>query len=245
MAKKQNTPSVRKRREEMKRRQQQQNRMIMIVGAVLAVVVIGFIVRQLLLPAEDEAADSGTIVAGERPLAAMDPTERNDYFDTLPETILKPDVDYRAIVRTANGDMVLDLYEDVAPITVNSFVYLAKQGFYDGTTFHRVLQDFMAQGGDPTGTGGGGPGYEFVNETDNDLAFDRRGLLAMANAGPDTNGSQFFITFVPYPSLNGSYTIFGELLEGDDVLAAISLRDPATATTPGDVIERIDIVEIR
>ncbi len=242
MAKKQTlTPSVRKRREELKQKQQQQNRMIMIVGGVLAALVVVFIIWQLW--PSGEAADTGVVVEGERPLAALPVAERDGYFDAAPENILVDGVDYQAIIRTANGDITLDLFEDVAPITVNSFVFLAKQGFYDGTTFHRVLQDFMAQGGDPSGTGSGGPGYEFVNETDNDLTFDKRGVLAMANAGPDTNGSQFFITFVPYPSLNGGYTIFGQLIDGDDALSAISLRDPNTATTPGDEIIRIDIVE--
>ncbi len=243
MAKKQTlTPSVRKRREELKQKQQQQNRMIMIVGGVLAALVVVFIIWQLW-PSDEGSSNAGVVVDGERPLAALDPAARDGYFDAAPENILVDGVDYQAIIRTANGDITLDLFEDVAPITVNSFVFLAKQGFYDGTTFHRVLQDFMAQGGDPSGTGSGGPGYEFVNETDNDLTFDKRGVLAMANAGPDTNGSQFFITFVPYPSLNGGYTIFGQLIDGDDALSAISLRDPNTATTPGDEIIRIDIVE--
>jgi len=242
VAKKQvSTPSVRKRREELKQKQQQQNRMIMIVGGVLAAVVIIFIVWQLW--PSDEVVETGVVVEGERPLAALPVAERDGYFDAVPENILVEGVDYQAIIRTDKGDITLDLFEDVAPITVNSFVYLANQGFYDGTTFHRVLENFMAQGGDPSGTGAGGPGYEFVSETDNDLVFDHRGVLAMANAGPDTNGSQFFITFVPYPSLNGGYTIFGELMDGDDALSAISLRDPGTATTPGDEIIRIDIVE--
>jgi peptidylprolyl isomerase len=241
MAKRKSTPSVKKRREEQQRKQQQQNQTMMIVGGVLAVVVIGIIIWQLL--PSDNSASEPVVLEGERPLAALDPEDRDGFFDSAPENILEPGVDYQAIIRTANGDMTLDLFEEIAPITVNSFVFLANQGFYDGTTFHRVLEDFMAQGGDPSGTGSGGPGYEFVNETDNDLAFDRRGLLAMANAGPNTNGSQFFITFVPYPSLNGGYTIFGELIDGDDALSAISLRDPFSATTPGDEIIRIDIVE--
>ncbi len=101
----------------------------------------------------------------------------------------------------------------------------------------------MAQGGDPTGTGTGGPGYQFANEIDPSLSFDRRGLLAMANSGADTNGSQFFITFAPVTRLDGGYTIFGELVEGDDVLSNISLRDPDTATEPGDVISEITIIE--
>jgi cyclophilin family peptidyl-prolyl cis-trans isomerase len=108
---------------------------------------------------------------------------------------------------------------------VNSFVFLARDGYFDGTTFHRVLEGFMAQGGDPTGTGTGGPGYEFVNE-DSDLTFDKAGVVAMANAGRDTNGSQFFITFVPTPQLNGDYTIFGQVISGMDVVNGITRRDP-------------------
>ncbi|MBX7250832.1 MAG: peptidylprolyl isomerase [Candidatus Promineofilum sp.] len=151
---------------------------------------------------------------------------------------------YEAVIRMANGgEMRFLLFDDEAPITVNNFVYLANQGFYDGTTFHRVLENFMAQGGDPSGTGSGGPGYTFEDETENGLTFDRRGLLAMANAGPDTNGSQFFITFAPATHLDGLHTIFGELTEGDDVLSGITLRDPDTATAPGDVIEEIVIFE--
>ncbi|MCA9917021.1 MAG: peptidylprolyl isomerase [Anaerolineales bacterium] len=149
---------------------------------------------------------------------------------------------YEAIITTEKGEMRFRLFDDEAPVTVNNFVFLANQGFYDGTSFHRVLEDFMAQGGDPSGTGAGGPGYEFEDEFDDNLTFDRRGLLAMANAGPATNGSQFFITFVETPWLNGLHTIFGELIEGDDVLSAITLRDPGS-DTPADIIERIDIVE--
>ncbi|MBP6788759.1 MAG: peptidylprolyl isomerase [Candidatus Promineofilum sp.] len=154
------------------------------------------------------------------------------------------DKEYEAVIRMADGgEMRLSLFDDEAPITVNNFVFLANQGFYDGTTFHRVLADFMAQGGDPAGTGSGGPGYTFEDELDTGFSFDRRGLLAMANAGPGTNGSQFFITFVATPHLDGLHTIFGELIEGDDVLSGLTLRDPDTATEPGDVIDEIVIVE--
>ena len=242
MAKRVNsTPSVRKRREELKQKQQQQNKMIKTAGGVLLVVVVAFIAWQLL--SSDSNSGEGTVVAGERPLAALDPAERDGYYDAPPENILEPGVDYQAIISTEKGEMRLDLYEDEAPLTVNNFIFLANQGFYDGTTFHRVLQDFMAQGGDPSGTGAGGPGYEFADETDNGLVFDRRGLLAMANGGPDTNGSQFFITYGVTDWLDGNHTIFGELTEGDDVLSSLALRDPATATEPGELIERIDIVE--
>jgi cyclophilin family peptidyl-prolyl cis-trans isomerase len=141
--------------------------------------------------------------------------------------------------------MRFHLFDDEAPMAVNNFVFLASQGFYDGTTFHRVLEEFMAQSGDPTGLGSGGPGYSFADETSNGFVFNRRGLLAMANAGPDTNGSQFFITLAPTPHLNGGHTIFGELIAGDDVLSQLTIRDPQAAPNfTGDVIERIDIVEI-
>ena len=150
--------------------------------------------------------------------------------------------EYYATVVMANGRrFVIQLYPDKAPITVNSFVFLSCKGFFDGVTFHRVLDGFMAQGGDPTGTGMGGPGYEFVNE-DSDLTFDKAGVVAMANAGPDTNGSQFFITFMPTPHLNGGYTIFGQVVEGVDVVNELTLRDPDTNPTfEGDVMESVTI----
>jgi cyclophilin family peptidyl-prolyl cis-trans isomerase len=138
---------------------------------------------------------------------------------------------------------VIQLYPDKAPITVNSFVFLARQGYFNGTTFHRVLENFMAQGGDPTGTGGGSPGYKFVNE-DSDLKFDKAGVVAMANAGRDTNGSQFFITFVPVPTLNGRFTIFGQVTSGMDVVNGITRRDPSqNPTFQGDAIDTITISE--
>ncbi|MBI5963710.1 MAG: peptidylprolyl isomerase [Chloroflexi bacterium] len=141
------------------------------------------------------------------------------------------------------GQMVIELYPAKAPITVNSFAFLSCKGFFDGLTFHRVLPDFMAQGGDPDGTGMGGPGYQFVNE-DNDLKFDKAGVLAMANAGRDTNGSQFFITFSAQDYLNGGYTIFGQVVEGMGVLSSITLRNPDTTPSfQGDVIESITITQ--
>ncbi len=141
------------------------------------------------------------------------------------------------------GEFVIQLYPDKAPITVNNFVFLTNDGYYNGVTFHRVLEGFMAQGGDQTGSGMGGPGYEFVNE-DSDLQFDKAGVVAMANAGRDTNGSQFFITFGPAEMLNGGYTIFGQVTEGMDVVNAITRRDPQqNPDFPGDTIETITIVE--
>jgi cyclophilin family peptidyl-prolyl cis-trans isomerase len=127
---------------------------------------------------------------------------------------------------------------------VNNFVQLAREGFYDNTTFHRVLDGFMAQAGDPTGTGRGGPGYRFEDEVDGGAALDRKGLLAMANSGPDSNGSQFFITFAETDFLTGLHTLFGEVTQGIEIVDAIELRDPASPTGPGQLVESITIIEI-
>jgi cyclophilin family peptidyl-prolyl cis-trans isomerase len=150
---------------------------------------------------------------------------------------------FAAVKMAKGGEFVIQLYPDKAPITVNSFVFLARKGFFNGTTFHRVLEGFMAQGGDPTGLGGGGPGYQFENEK-NDLLFDKPGVVAMANAGPDTNGSQFFIMFGPYGLSENDYTIFGQVISGMDVVNALTLRDPQqNPSTPGDAMESITITE--
>jgi cyclophilin family peptidyl-prolyl cis-trans isomerase len=151
---------------------------------------------------------------------------------------------YIATLHLARGDIVIKLLPQEAPLTVNSFVFLARQGFYDGVTFHRVIPGFMAQGGDPTGTGSGGPGYYIPNETGSGRQFDTEGLVAMANAGPDTNGSQFFITYGPAPHLNGGYTIFGRVTSGMNVALSITPRDPADPTAPpGDAINSVTIEE--
>jgi len=175
----------------------------------------------------------------EAALPAADPATR-EY--TQAEQVLQPDVDYRAIFCTDAGAVYVDLFEQYAPITVNNFVFLADAGYYNNTTFHRVLQDFMAQGGDPTATGSGGPGYQFQDEFVGFLTFANPGVLAMANAGPETNGSQFFITTAPTEHLNLAHTIFGQVLHGQDNVTAIQLRDPATATDPGTILETIVII---
>ncbi len=162
-------------------------------------------------------------------------------FDAA-DNVLEPAVDYRAILCTSAGAIYVDLYERLTPITVNSFVFLAQQGYYDSTTFHRVIPNFMAQGGDPTGTGSGGPGYRFQDEPIGFLTFNRPGLLAMANAGPGTNGSQFFITTAPTPHLNYKHTIFGDVLIGQDVVDAIRERDPAAASEPGEALRNALII---
>lgn len=156
------------------------------------------------------------------------------------------------------GKFTVELYAKEVPNTINSFVFLSRQGFYDGVTFHRVLEGFMAQGGDPTGTGTGGPGYKFDNEIHPDLRHDSTGILSMANSGVrngrGTNGSQFFITFLPTPALDGHgkdcaaprtscHTVFGKVIEGMDVVNNISLRNPQAAGTPGDAIKTITIIE--
>lgn len=165
-------------------------------------------------------------------------------YDSAPPMKVDESKSYFANFEMENGGTFkIELYPDKAPITVNSFVFLACKGFYDGVTFHRVLEGFMAQGGDPTGTGMGGPGYEFVNEN-SDLTFDKEGVVAMANSGPDTNGSQFFITFAPQPMLDGGYTIFGQVIEGMDTVNAITRRDPdANPDFDGDAIKTVVISE--
>ena len=128
-------------------------------------------------------------------------------------------------------------------MTVENFINLARSGFYDGTTFHRVIAGFMAQGGDPTGTGRGGPGYEFGDEFSPDLRHDGPGVLSMANAGPGTNGSQFFITYGATPHLDDRHSVFGRVVEGMDVLQSIRERDPGSDRNPGDRIDTIEIEE--
>jgi len=138
---------------------------------------------------------------------------------------------YRATIATPRGTIVLDLYPEHAPKTVNNFVTLARDGFYDGLTFHRVISDFMVQGGDPTGTGSGGPGYKFEDETRDNPLRHERGVISMANAGPNTNGSQFFITHSPQSHLNGRHTVFGKVVEGQEVVDAIRQGDTMDSVT--------------
>jgi cyclophilin family peptidyl-prolyl cis-trans isomerase len=151
--------------------------------------------------------------------------------------------DYAAHVVTERGAFDVELYAADAPLTVENFVNLARAGFYDGTTFHRVIPGFMAQGGDPTGTGRGGPGYQFRDEFSANRRHDGAGVLSMANAGPNTNGSQFFITFGPTPHLDGKHAVFGRVTSGMEVVNAIRERDPGRDPNPGDRIERIEITE--
>jgi len=150
---------------------------------------------------------------------------------------------YLAHFKTERGEIVAELYADKVPLTVENFVTLARSGFYDGTTFHRVIPGFMAQGGDPTGTGRGGPGYQFDDEFHPDLRHKGAGVLSMANAGPGTNGSQFFITYGDTPHLDDRHSVFGRVVEGMEVLNSIRERDPGRDPNPGDRIDTIEIEE--
>ena len=150
-------------------------------------------------------------------------------YNAPPAMTIDPQKTYVATIETVKGDMVCQLFAADAPKTVNSFVFLAREGFYDGVIFHRVIADFMIQGGDPTGTGSGGPGYQFADEINQNL--HGTGALSMANAGPNTNGSQFFITYKPQPHLDGKHTVFGQLIEGMDVLLKIKQGDAIVTIT--------------
>ncbi|RJQ58290.1 MAG: peptidylprolyl isomerase [Stygiobacter sp.] len=138
---------------------------------------------------------------------------------------------YTAMINTSKGMIEMKLYPEYAPVTVNNFVFLSKEGFYDGVSFHRVIEDFVIQGGDPTGTGRGGPGYKFEDEFKNNPLKHERGVMSMANAGPGTNGSQFFITHSPQPHLNGKHTVFGKVMNGLDVVDSIEQGDQMIEVT--------------
>lgn len=212
-----------------KKREYSDLTMILMVIAVIAIAIF-----------------AGTLIKknGANQTAAIPTTPAIKQYDAAPAMTIDTGKQYLATVKMEKGgEFVIQLYPDKAPVTVNNFVFLAREGYFDGVTFHRVLGGFMAQTGDPTGTGGGGPGYQFDNE-DSDLVFDREGVVAMANAGRNTNGSQFFITFAPAQHLNGDYTIFGQVISGMDVVKEITLRDPErNPDFTGDVVESITITE--
>jgi len=225
---------------EKARQKQKTEKTIMYVGiAVVVLAILG--IAWVLWPkgtTPDAAAPTDANVAQPNPTGKQ--------YDAYPPMTIDTSKIYFATFKMAKGgEFTVQLFPDKAPKTVNSFVFLAKDKFYDGTTFHRVLEGFMAQGGDPTGTGMGGPGYQFEYEP-NDLKFDKPGVVAMANSGAatPTNGSQFFITFGPAPFLDDGYTIFGQVTEGMDVVNNITRRDPdQNPDFTGDVIESITITE--
>lgn len=184
-----------------------------------------FINGELVLVPEDQIPyDSETLEL----VLALAKQEANHY-DTCPPMTVQGNKNYTAEVKTSKGDFTLKLYADKAPLAVNNFVFLAQQGYYDGVPFHRVLEGYIAQAGDPTGSGAGGPGYSFADEIVDSLKFDRAGLLAMANSGTNTNGSQFFITYSAAPNLDGGYTIFGEVTSGMEVVDSLTPRDPSAS----------------
>lgn len=194
---------------------------------------------------------------GPEPIASVEPpetvacggsvpeeaSELKPIFRAAPEMAIDPDRDYTATMRTSCGTIVFGLFAAEAPATVNSFVFLAEEGFFDGLTFHRVVPRFVIQGGDPDGDGRGGPGYRFEDEIVPSLRYDRPGLLGMANSGPDTNGSQFFVTVAKAPSLDGAYTLFGEVARGMGVVKRINKlsTDPNERPLLDVYIEKVTI----
>jgi peptidyl-prolyl cis-trans isomerase A (cyclophilin A) len=246
------------RRAEERRRRRRKQVAAMVVGGLIA--AGGLTVGALALfggddpPAEPVAGPTptptqeetmaeppGVACGGEVPAAA---DERKPSYDDPPDMQLSEGADYRAVLRTSCGRIEVDLFEDRTPITVNNLVFLAREGFYEGTLFHRVIAGFMNQGGDPEGTGMGGPGYQFEDEIVDELTFDRPGLFAMANAGPGTNGSQFFITAAPAEHLDGLHTIFGEVVEGMEVAERINQLETGPNDKPIETVY-IESIQIR
>jgi cyclophilin family peptidyl-prolyl cis-trans isomerase len=165
-------------------------------------------------------------------------------YDECPPSVIDTEKDYQATIETEHGDIVIELFAEEAPMTVNSFVFLAQDGWFDGVLFHRVLPDFVAQTGDPSGTGMGGPGYLFDNEINSGLTFDEPGMVGMANSGPNTNGSQFFITYASVSELNGGYTVFGKVIEGMDVAEDLFPVDPNQGDDADSLADRIITITI-
>lgn len=239
-------------RRQAERRAHQRRRAI-VIGAALGVAALGLaFVGFAFLTGGDEpgpAASPGASPAAEAvacggtvPAAAAD---QKPQVERPPKIAIDPSKDYRAVLRTSCGRIELELFADRTPETANNFVFLAREGFYDGLTFHRVVDGFVVQGGDPSGDGTGGPGYTFEDEIVDGLGFDGKGLLAMANSGPGTNGSQFFITLGPAEHLNGLHTIFGRVIEGMDVVERIGKLPVGPADRPTETvyIERVRIRE--
>jgi peptidyl-prolyl cis-trans isomerase B (cyclophilin B) len=189
-------------------------------------------------PATTPATQASTLAASPQ----STPEVKIMQWSSPPEMTIDTSKKYMATLETVKGNLVIELFAKDVPRTVNNFVFLARQGFYDGTTFHRVIPDFMAQGGDPTGTGSGGPGYRFDDEFTSHTHVT--GALSMANSGANTNGSQFFITYEPTPWLDGHHTVFGQLVEGMDVLKSLTPRDPSqNPQFKGDKIIKVTIQE--
>jgi peptidylprolyl isomerase len=198
-------------------------------------------------PTADPAAAPTAAAAPAAAVAGTLPTAATYTYSAAPPMAIDPAKKYTATLTTPRGDVVIELLPDIAPQTVNNFVFLARNNFYNGLTWHRVLENFMAQGGDPEGTGTGGPGYSIPAEFTDQLTFDAPGMVAMARSSdPDSAGSQFFITTGAAPWLNGEYTIFGRVVSGQDIVNGIPLRDPqnpADLAQPGESILGITVSE--
>jgi cyclophilin family peptidyl-prolyl cis-trans isomerase len=225
---------------------QRNGRVLFLFGIVFMILSVGAGAFSTQLGTNDTATPEPTETPEATETAEATPTEEviNRQYSAAPEMALEDGIDYQAIIRLANGEEVtIDLLEDDAPLSVNNFVFLAQNQFYDGLTFHRVLPGFVAQAGDPAGTGSGGPGY-FLPSESNDVDFER-GALAMAKSPNGVSGSQFFITTGPTPHLNADFTVFGWVTEGMGVVDTITPRDPEQADSGrGDEITSIEIVEL-
>ena len=213
------------------------------------VLVLGLVIALSLASAACGGAAGGVAETPSAPVeqpTETGPVARPGPWDAPPAMSIDPNAVYVATLVTEKGNVKVELFADRAPVTVNNFIFLAEQGYYNDITFHRVIPGFMAQSGDPTGTGTGGPGYTIEDEITHGLTFDQPGLLAMANVGsPDTNGSQFFITYAPTPWLNGLHTIFGEVIEGMDVLEQLTPRDPQESPDfEGDRLITVEIEQV-
>jgi peptidyl-prolyl cis-trans isomerase B (cyclophilin B) len=199
----------------------------------LSKMAIAVLAAGMLLPAS---------CASQVPEPTPEPAAKPKTYSAPPAMVIDTGKEYTATIETERGNIVLELFASDVPNTVNNFVFLANDGFYDGSTFHRVMPGFMAQGGDPTGTGTGNPGYRFDDEFTGHTHV--AGALSMANSGANTNGCQFFITYAPQPGLDGKHTVFGQLIEGMDVLESLTPRDPRqNPNFEGDKILRITIQE--
>ncbi|NTW00526.1 MAG: peptidylprolyl isomerase [Oscillochloris sp.] len=244
-----------------------------IVSAAIVLLVLGIVAGLLVSRAGStgQVASQASAVAASSTMPAIDttvadattvtspttapvvntelmPTATTYTYTSAPPMTIDVAKKYTATIQTPRGDIVIELLPDLAPQTVNSFVFLARQNFYNGLTWHRVLEGFMAQGGDPEGTGMGGPGYTIPAEFTDKILFDQPGIVAMARRAdnPDSAGSQFFITTAPATSLNSQYTIFGRVVQGQDIVDGIPLRNPENPTdaaTSGETILGVIIAE--
>ena len=208
----------------------------------MAAKVLSWLIGTILVLTTLLAMSCGGSAPKEVPKPAPVPAQKAKTYSSPPPMMIDANKQYIATIETEKGNLVLELFAKDVPVTVNNFVFLAREGLYDGTTFHRVIPGFMVQGGDPTGTGRGNPGYRFADEFTNHQHV--AGALSMANAGPNTNGCQFFITYVPVHQLDGKHSVFGQLIEGMDVLQKLTPRDPnKNPNFEGDKIIRITIEE--